>query len=111
MKRPLISSWIETGTVLGLDSGYCLLGFPKDKALSIDQLTRPNNKKFIEEILFSITGRPLTLKCEIRDGLTIEAPIIPEKKIEPPADPMSEFKNDPLIQKALEIFKAEIQPT
>jgi hypothetical protein len=26
-------------------------------------------------------------------------------------DPLEEFKNDPLIRKALEIFKAEIQTT
>ena len=108
-KRPLISSWIEAGTLLGIQGSLCILGFPKDKALSIDQLTRPNNKKFIEEIIFLLMKRPLSLKCEIREGLTIVPPVIPEKKIEPPADPMSEFKNDPLIKKALEIFQAEIQ--
>ena len=110
-KRPLISSWIEAGTLLGLEKGNCVLGFPKEKELSIDQLNRPNNKKFIEEIIFSLTGRSLTLKCEIREGLIFETPVIPEKKIDAPADPMSEFKNDPLIQQALEIFKAEIQLT
>jgi hypothetical protein len=26
-----------------------------------------------------------------------------------PSDPMEDFKKDPMIQKALEIFKAEIQ--
>ena len=109
-KRPLISSWIETGTLIGIEGDQCLIGFPKDKTLSIDSLTRPSNRKFIEELISSLAGRPLTLKCEARDGLTIVPPVIPEKKIEPPPDPMSEFKNDPLIQKALEIFKAEIQP-
>jgi DNA polymerase-3 subunit gamma/tau len=109
-KRPLISSWIETGTLLGIEGDHCLIGFPKDKTLSIDSLTRPSNKKFIEELITSLAGRPLTLKFEVRDGLVVEPQVIPEKKIEPPPDPVSEFKNDPLIQKALEIFRAEIQP-
>jgi len=109
-KRPLISSWIETGTLLGIEGDHCLIGFPKEKTLSIDSLTRPTNKKFIEELVSSLAGRPLTLKCETREGLTVEPPVIPEKKIVPPADPVDEFKNDPLIQKALEIFKAEVQP-
>jgi len=41
--------------------------------------------------------------------LVVQPVKIPETKHEPPPDPMAEFKNDPLIQKALEIFKAEIQ--
>jgi hypothetical protein len=33
------------------------------------------------------------------------------KTPEPPPDPMEEFKNDPIIRKALELFRAEIQPS
>lgn len=109
-RRPLISSWVEAGTLLDVKEDHCIIGFPKDKTLSIDSLSRPANKKFIEELVSSLAGRHLAVKFEEREGLTVNPPDIPEKKIEPPPDPVSEFKNDPLIQKALEIFKAEIQP-
>ena len=109
VKRPLISSWIEAGSLIGIEGGQCLIGFPKDKTLSIDSLNRPANRQFIEEIISSLAGRPLTLKCETREGLAVVPPVITEKIIKPSSDPMDEFKNDPLIKKALEIFKAELQ--
>ncbi len=52
----------------------------------------------------------MTLKCEIRAGLVVEKIPSAEKKPEASKDPMEAFKNDPLIQKALAEFKAEIIP-
>jgi hypothetical protein len=108
-KRPLISSWIETAVLDGIEGDTCTLAFPKEKTLAMDSILRPNNRTFVEELISGLAGRKITLKCETRDGLVVEPVEIPETKPEPPSDPMSEFKNDPLIQKALEIFKAEIQ--
>jgi hypothetical protein len=45
----------------------------------------------------------------MRDDLA--APPPPEKKDDSPLDPVEALKNDPLIRKALEIFKGEIQST
>ncbi len=109
-KRPLISSWIEAGTLLHIQDGVALLEFPTDKALALESISRPNNRKFLEELFSELAARPVTIKAEMREGLTVEPPVLPEQKPEMPVDPMAEFKNDPLIQKALEIFKAEIQP-
>ncbi len=110
VKRPLMCPWIESGTPLGLDGSVFLVGFPKDQTHAMESILRPNYRKFLDELLTALAGRPLTIKCEIRDGLVVAPVMLPERKVEPPADPMEEFKNDPLIKKALEIFKAEIQP-
>jgi DNA polymerase-3 subunit gamma/tau len=107
-KRPLISSWIEAGAFLGIEGNTFLVGFPKDKTLAMDSLARPSNRSFLEELIAGIAGRALALKCEVREGLVVELPVLEEKEPEP--DPAAGFKNDPLIQKALEIFKGEIQP-
>jgi hypothetical protein len=82
-----------------------------------------------ETKLAEILGRKVKVILEISEGLTeapSEEPIpeappeaIPEEAPPPPApepvvpavDPMEEFKNDPLIKKALEIFAGEIQVT
>jgi DNA polymerase-3 subunit gamma/tau len=108
--RPLISSWIETGAMLELTEQSCLIGFPKNQTLSMESILRPGNKQFIEKLLSELAGKAMTFRCELRDDLVIAPPAIPEKIDEPPADPMEAFKNDPLIHKALEIFKGEIQP-
>ena len=58
----------------------------------------------------------LTLKCEAREGLAINAPAPapPESEapaaVNPQAKADEDFKNDPKIKKALEIFEAEILP-
>jgi len=79
--------------------------------MAMESLLRPNNRGFLEKLFTQLTGRPHTVECELRDGLVIQPAHLPSPPPEPvPADPMEEFKNDPLIRKALEIFQAEIQP-
>jgi DNA polymerase III subunit gamma/tau len=108
-QRPLISAWVEAGTLLGIEGDVFAIGFPPSQKLAMESVMRPTNSKFLETLLAGLAGRPLTLKCELREGLVVNAPDLPETKPEPPPDPMATFKNDPLIKKALEIFKGEIQ--
>jgi DNA polymerase-3 subunit gamma/tau len=105
-RRPLIVSWVEPATPLSFANGTLKLGFPKNHSLAVESLSRPNNLKLLEEVVGQIFGGAWKLEFELRDELTA-----PERKPEPaqPSDPMEDFKKDPMIQKALEIFKAEIQ--
>jgi len=85
-------------------------------------------RKDAEGKLAEILGRKITVKLDVSDGVAegssdepvaeappeiVEeaAPPVPEAPPEPAVDPMEEFKNDPLIKKALEIFAGEIQAT
>jgi DNA polymerase III subunit gamma/tau len=103
--RPLVLSWIENAIPLRFESGTLTLGFPKDRAVAVESLSRANTKAFLEEICGEVFGQACKLQFELKDGLTpISRPAAPK-----PVDPMEDFKNDPLIQKALELFKAEIQ--
>jgi len=87
------------------------VAFPPDKVLAIDLLESANNRKFIEALLSEVAGRKLTIKCVKREGLVVTpAPRAPEPAAAAPRDPAEAFKNDPLIRKALELFRAEIQP-
>ena len=105
-RRPLILSWIETATPLSLDGSTLTLGFPAENSLAMESVLRPANRKFLEEVLSQLLGSSRTINCELRAQLRPrKAP--PESK--PPVDSSEEFRNDPLIQKALEIFRAEIQ--
>jgi DNA polymerase-3 subunit gamma/tau len=103
-RRPLIVSWLEAATPFFPERGTLKLAFPKDQSIAVESLSRPNNRKILEEVAVEILGGTWQIAFELRDDL---APA--RVKPAPPADPMELFKNDPKIQKALEIFKAEIQ--
>jgi DNA polymerase-3 subunit gamma/tau len=108
--RPLISTWIESGTLLDVTGSVVRIGFPPEHAMAMESLLRANNKAFIEQLLTRLAGEPRAIVCETREGLVVQRPNLPTPAPEPAADPMEEFRNDPLIRKALEIFQAEIQP-
>ena len=72
---------------------------------------RPANRSFIEALLKELTGSEWTVKMSLVEGL---APVEkPPRAAEPdkaePNDSVDSFKDDPLIQEALEIFKGEIK--
>ena len=105
-RRPLILSWIELGTPILIDNGTFRLGFPKDQELAVESLSRPNNRKLLEDVLSEILGGSWKIGFEMREDISLPAATT---TAEEPVDPLQSFKNDPMIQKALEIFKAEIQ--
>jgi DNA polymerase-3 subunit gamma/tau len=109
-RRPLISMWLESGALLSADSGKAVFGFSKDQNLALDYIQQPNNKVFLEEVLAEITGRATSISCEKHDVVElVSVPKAPPPALEPVRDPMEEFKDDPLIRKALELFKARIE--
>ena len=110
-ERPLISTWLEAGMLLEIAATTVRLAFPPAQAMAMESLQRPNNRSFLEKLFSKLTGGNRTLECELREGLVVQPVILPAPEpAAPPPDPMDEFKNDPLIRKALEIFQAEIQP-
>jgi DNA polymerase III subunit gamma/tau len=104
-QRPFLSSWIESGTLLDLSEDVCRIGFPPDQSLSMESICRAGSRNFLEELFSDLAGRPIRLECEIREGLVVAAAPVSQ----PQASGGEDFKDDPLIQKALEMFRAEIQ--
>ena len=106
VRRPLIQQYFTAAVPISLLHSELKLGFASDQSMAMETLLRPNNRKFIEQLLTEKLGQPTAIRGEIRDDL---APIIFPEKIERTGNIEDDFKNDPLIQKALEIFQAEIQ--
>jgi DNA polymerase III subunit gamma/tau len=106
VRRPLIQQYFTAAVPISLLHSELKLGFASDQSMAMETLLRPNNRKFIEQLLTEKLGQPTAIRGEIRDDL---APIIFPEKTEHTANTEDDFKNDPLIQKALEIFQAEIQ--
>jgi len=87
--------------VLGVEGRNFKLGFaPSDKA-AMDILGTQANRKFVETLLNEITGKDWTLKLTVNDELV-------SKSTEVSEDSPNDFKNEPLIQDAIELFNARV---
>ncbi|MEP6686495.1 MAG: DNA polymerase III subunit gamma/tau, partial [Verrucomicrobiota bacterium] len=115
-RRPLIRTWIEQAKALGVDGRFFLIGFPPGQKSVMESLARPANREFLEALLKEGTGRDWSLKLSVKEGLVASPPPSPaeeEMALTQPAkknDSRAEFKDDPLIREALEIFKGQIKP-
>ena len=92
--------------VLGIEGRNLQLGFSPDEKPMMEILGTQANRKFLETLLHEITGKDLTVKLTVNDDL-------PSKRAMASASgkgsQAEDFKDDPLIQEALEIFNAKIK--
>jgi DNA polymerase-3 subunit gamma/tau len=92
--------------VLGIEGRNFQLGFsPSEKAM-MDILGTQANRKFLETMLHEITGKDLSMKLTVNYELPSKHASASGSGRRPRSD---EFKDDPLIQEALEIFNAQIK--
>jgi DNA polymerase-3 subunit gamma/tau len=97
--RGFLRTLIDLLTVIGADGRNFLVGYPPNEKSAIETLATTSNRKQLENLLKEINGRDWTLKLTAKEGL-------PPKKA---AKKSEEYKDDPLIQEALEMFKGEIK--
>jgi len=109
-ERPISSGFLDSGRLVEVVNGFAVLAFPPEVRGARETAESAANRSLLEKILSELAGETLSLKIETRAGLVVEALPREEPKPEPKIDPMEAFKNDPLIQKALADFKAEILP-
>jgi hypothetical protein len=63
------------------------------------------NRKFLETLLHEITGKDWTVKLSVKEELPPKGATAAETE---KGSRSGDFKDDPLIQEALEMFKGEI---
>lgn len=87
--------------VLGAEGRNFKLGFaPGDKA-AMDILGTQANRKFVETLLHETTGKDWTLKLTVNEELVSNSTAVGE-------DSPNNFKDEPLIQEAIELFNARV---
>lgn len=64
MKRPLISGWMEEGTIIAIENGTLLYSFPKGRELARDYISHKSNKAFIIESAASFGIKINEVICE-----------------------------------------------
>jgi hypothetical protein len=110
-ERPLLAANVEKTALLEIKGENGIVGIEANDVLTFELLDAQTTRKFLDGVLSEAAGRELQIKFVKREGLVATPP--PREVAPPPPapkDPLEEFKNDPLIRKALEIFRAEIQP-
>jgi DNA polymerase-3 subunit gamma/tau len=91
----------ESVRPVGTEGRNFLLGHaPADKS-KIEALASQNNRRQLETLLKDATGSDWSVKFLPKDGIVPMAAEI--------AKPAESFRDDPLIQEAIELFKAEVK--
>ncbi|PYJ92461.1 MAG: DNA polymerase III subunit gamma/tau [Verrucomicrobia bacterium] len=91
---------------IGIDGRNFLLGHSPDDKSKIESLASANNRRQLETLLREASGRDWSVKFVAKEG------ILPQKAFGVLSGEVKSaelFKDDPLIQEAIEIFKAQIK--
>jgi DNA polymerase III subunit gamma/tau len=106
VKIPAQKGFVRTSAsaahVLGVEGRNFKLGFaPNDKS-AMDILGTQANRKFVETLLHEITGKDWTLKLTVNEKLVSRSTAVAEGL-------PNDFKDEPLIQEAIELFNARVR--
>jgi DNA polymerase-3 subunit gamma/tau len=122
-EKPLFDTWLSAAQFVRHDGSEFVIGFARPQAFFRDSLSRYENE--IEECLNKFSGGKVKLTIEVRDDLTAVEPALDQGEesaqtwadpppsetasgTSAPADSENNFKDDPLIQKALSAFEARV---
>jgi DNA polymerase III subunit gamma/tau len=114
---PIAKTYLVGTRPLGLQGNVLVVGFDPEFADRKEFADRPRNIEILQGKLKEKLRMDVALKFEVAKGATMSAkssalapvkPGGPGKATEPPKKGLDDFKNDPLIKKALEIFKGTI---
>ena len=102
VQKAFVRNSASVAHVLGVEGRSFKLGFaPNDKA-AMDILNTQSNRKFVETLLHEITGNDWTLKLTVNEELVSTSAVAA-------GDPPNDFKDEPLIQEAIELFNARVR--
>ena len=68
----------------------------------MDILGTPANRKFVETLLDEISGKDWTLKLTVNEELASKSAVVQKDSSS------HDFKDEPLIQEAIELFNARV---
>ena len=102
-QKAFLRSSAAAAHVLGIEGRNFQLGFSPDDKATMEFLGTQANRKFLESLLHEITGKDWSVRLIVNEEL-------PSKRAITSQHSRSEdFKDDPLIQEALEMFKGRIR--
>jgi DNA polymerase III subunit gamma/tau len=101
--RGFLRTLVDSLSVLGIEGRTFVLAYPADEKATIETLVTTSNRRQLETLLKEESDRDWSLKLIGKEGMP------PKTASVPTISKGDEFKDDPLIQEALEMFKGEIK--
>ena len=114
--------WLREGLYERFEDGKLFVRFPASAKENSESFWMEKGLKDIESALTRALSRSVRLVLEWDESLVEQLePVLevnpareepagaPAPEPAPPVDPMEDFKNDPFIKKALEVFKSTLQ--
>jgi DNA polymerase-3 subunit gamma/tau len=102
-QKAFVRNSASAAHVLGVEGRTFKIGFAVGDKAMMDILSTQANRKFVETLLHEITGKDWTLKLTVNEELASRTAVVPE------CSPQDEFKDDPLINEAIELFNARVR--
>jgi DNA polymerase-3 subunit gamma/tau len=99
--RSFLRTLSESVAPIGIEGRNFQLGYPPSQKAAIETLTSASNRKQLETLLHEASGHDWTVKFIAREGIQLAKAKKPKST--------EVFKDDPLIQEALEMFKGKIR--
>jgi DNA polymerase-3 subunit gamma/tau len=100
--KGLLRALTESVRPIGTDGRNFLLGHSPDDRSQIEVLASVNNRRQLEALLKEASGRDWSVKFVAKEG-------IPSSAAADAAKPAESFKDNPLIQEAIELFNAKVR--
>ena len=88
--------------VLGVEGRNFKLGFATADKAAMDILGTPANRKFVETLLHEISAKDWVLKLAVSEELASKSAVAQKDSSS------HDFKDEPLIQDAIELFNARV---
>ena len=103
LQKGFVRNSASAAHVLGVEGRNFILGFaPGDKPM-MEILGTAANRKFVETLLSEISEKDWTLKLTVSEELASKSAITQKDSRSP------DFKDEPLIQEAIELFNAKVR--
>jgi DNA polymerase III subunit gamma/tau len=99
--KGLVRTLAELVRPIEIDGRNFLLGHSPDDKAQVEVVATPNTRRQLETLLTEVGGRDWSVKFVAKDG------ILPSTAHA--AKPPESFKDDPLIQEAIELFNARVR--
>jgi hypothetical protein len=101
-QKAFVRNSASAAHVLGIEGRNFKLGFATDDKAMMDILGTPANRKFVETLLHEISGNDWTLKLTVNEELASRSATVAKHS------PSHDFRDEPLIQEAIELFNARV---
>ena len=115
---PLTKTYLVGARPLGIKNGVFVVGFDPEFAAQCEFINTARNRELLQTKLKEKLRMDVSLKFEVTEAATAAVPRpakaaesagpSPTRSAEPAKRNPDDFKNDPLIKKALEIFKGTV---